>query len=71
MLSTLWRHALRRGLVEGGLSDRETAALTRRLTPGLGGYVLLVPLGLVRPLAAVAGYLVLAVFLLVPVRRRP
>lgn len=48
--------------------DDEVLVLTRKLTPGLGGYVAMIVLGLFLPVAAVLGYLVIAVFYLVPIR---
>jgi uncharacterized membrane protein len=66
----LWRHALRGGLVRADVSDEEASVLTQRLTPSLGGYVLLIVIGLFLPLVAVFGYLAIALALLVPVRRR-
>ena len=47
--------------------------LTRRLTPGLAGYVLVIVLGLFLPGAAVLGYLIIAVYIILPfgaLRRR-
>ena len=47
--------------------------LTRRLTPGLAGYVLVIVLGLFLPGAAVLGYLIIAVYVILPfgALRRP
>ena len=47
--------------------------LTRRLTPGLAGYVLVIVLGLFLPGAAVLGYLIIAVYIILPfgALRRP
>ena len=42
--------------------------LTRRLTPGLGGYVVLILIGLFRPTIAVVGYFLIALFFLIPMR---
>lgn len=72
-LSTLWRYAVSQGLVRPDAPDREIATLTRSLTPGLAGYVVMILLGLLLPLVAVLGYLLVAVAYLVPVtaiRRR-
>jgi hypothetical protein len=49
-----------------GTTDLDVRLLTRRLRPGLGGYVLLVVLGLFLPLIAALGYLLIAFNLLVP-----
>jgi uncharacterized membrane protein len=70
MLSGLWRYALRNDLVHPDADDRETRLLARRLTPSLGIYVALIVLGWFRPLAAVIGYLLVAFFLMVPIKRR-
>lgn len=66
----LWRHARRRGLVGTDVSDEEVEVLTKRLTPSLGGYLLLIVVGLFVPGAAVVGYLVIALVLLLPAPRR-
>lgn len=65
----IWRHARGEGLVRPDLSDEEVEVLTQRLTPSLLGYVLLIFVALVQPLIAVAGYLVVAIVLLLPLRR--
>jgi hypothetical protein len=47
--------------------------LTKKLTPGLAGYVAVIVLGLFLPVLAVLGYLVIAVYIIVPfgaLRRR-
>lgn len=56
------------------LADDDVKTLTRRLTPTLGFYVLMILVGLFLPVAAVIGYLALALFILVPfsaIRRQP
>jgi uncharacterized membrane protein len=68
ILSGLWRYATRAHLLEPDLEDDEVTLLTRRVTPGIGGYVALIILGLFLPKAAVIGYFVVAVFLLLPIR---
>jgi hypothetical protein len=40
--------------------------LTKRLTPGLAGYIVLIVLGVFFPIVAIVGYLVIAVYLIVP-----
>jgi hypothetical protein len=42
--------------------------ITRRLTPGLVGYVVMIMLGLFLPVVAVVGYFVIAVYNLIPIR---
>jgi uncharacterized membrane protein len=69
MLAVVWIYAVNHKLVAEDMSELEARVLTRRLTPGGGGYVLLVVLGLFAPIAAVFGYLLIAFGLMVPVRR--
>ena len=66
LVSGMWRYAVRAGLVRPDADDDEVRVLTQRLTPGLAGYVLMILLGLVAPVAAVLGYLLIAVGLIVP-----
>jgi len=68
MLSVLWRYALHAKLVSDTSKDEEIQLLTRRLTPGLAGYLVLLATGLVVPFVAVVGYLAIAIFFLVPTR---
>jgi uncharacterized membrane protein len=73
LLSVLWRYALHARLVRPDAKDEELSLLTHRLTPGLAGYVVLIIVGLFAPVAAVIGYLVIALFFLIPLHlpRRP
>ena len=48
------------------VSLEEIAVITRRLTPTLSGYVVLIAVGLFAPTAAVFGYLLIAFLLIVP-----
>jgi uncharacterized membrane protein len=68
LLSLLWRYARHAGLVQPDAQDEEITLLTQRLTPGLAGYGLVIVIGLFVPIAAVIGYLLIAVFFLIPVR---
>lgn len=68
LLSVVWRYAVHARLVVPDLDDDEITLLTTRLTPGLGGYVVLILLGLFLPKVSVFGYLVVAIFLLLPFR---
>ena len=43
--------------------------LTKRLTPGLAAYLVLVIAGLFLPIAAVSGYLAIAMYYIIPFRR--
>jgi uncharacterized membrane protein len=68
ILALLWRHARGRGLVRAEVSEDEADVLSRRLNPSLGGYLVLIVVGLFLPLVAVVGYLAIAVVLLIPMR---
>ena len=70
LLSLLWRYALHARLVRPDAGDDEITLLTQRLTPGLGAYALFIIVGLFVPVVAVIGYLVIAVFFLLPIRIR-
>lgn len=69
LLWVLWRYAVRASLVRPDLADEEVQLLTHRLTPGLGGYVVLIVAALFVPVIAVVGYLAIALFYIIPVRR--
>jgi uncharacterized membrane protein len=69
LLLALWRYAVRRQLVRPDTADEEIDLLTQRLTPGLGGYVVLMIVGLFYPIVAVIGYLAIAVYYIIPSRR--
>jgi uncharacterized membrane protein len=73
LVSLLWRYAVRERLIRREISDSDVKMLTRRLTPGLAGYVLMIVLGLFLPVAAVLSYLIIAVYVILPLgalRRR-
>jgi uncharacterized membrane protein len=67
LLSVLWRNAVRERLIRPDVADEDVKMLTRRLTPGLAGYVTMIVLGLFFPVLAVLGYLAIAVYIIVPV----
>jgi uncharacterized membrane protein len=67
LVSVMWRYALRGEHARLDPDDEEVQVLTRRLTPGLAGYVAFIALGLVAPIAAVIGYLLIALALLFPI----
>ena len=69
VLSAVWRYALSAGLIDPEARRTELRYLTQRLAPGLAAYVGLIVLGWFRPLIAVIGYMLLAFFLLIPLRR--
>jgi hypothetical protein len=56
--------------VRPDLADEDVKTLTKRRTPTLGVYVVLIIVGLFLPLLAVLGYLALALFILIPLRAR-
>ena len=75
-MSAMWRYARSRNLVRPDAGDEELVTLTRKLTPGPAGYVAMIALGLFLPVVAVVGYLLIAVFFIVPIHlmrrsRRP
>jgi uncharacterized membrane protein len=69
LLSVLWRYAVREQLVRPDVDDQDVRTLTKRLTPTIGIYVVLIVVGMFVPLVAVFGYLVLALSILMPFRR--
>ncbi|MFJ4668376.1 TMEM175 family protein [Kitasatospora purpeofusca] len=69
LLYLFWRYAVHAGLVRPDADEADVQILTRRLTPGLIAYVALIVLGLVVPVAAVVGYLAIALYYLVPLGR--
>lgn len=61
-----WRYAVRAQLVRPDLADEDVKTLTKRLTPTLGLYVVMILVGLFLPILAVFGYLAIAIFILIP-----
>ena len=73
MVSVTWRYAVRAHLVRPDLANQDVKTLTKRLTPTLGIYVVVILVGLVVPIVAVVGYLALALYIRIPfsaIRRR-
>ena len=66
-VSMLWRYAVSRGLVRPDMEEEEVGRLTRRLTPSLAGYVVVILVALFFPLVAVFGYLEIAIVLILPI----
>jgi uncharacterized membrane protein len=66
VLSLLWRYAIRSKLIRPDVDDEEISLLAKRLSPGLAGYVVLLIVGLFLPIVAVVGYLLIALYLLIP-----
>lgn len=52
------------------MADEGIQLLTQRLTPGLGGYLVLIVAGLFAPIVAAVGYPAIAVYFIVPIRLR-
>jgi uncharacterized membrane protein len=71
VLSVLWRYALRGDLIRSDRNSEDMRLLTRRLTPSLGFYLVVILIGFFFPTAAVFGYLLIAIGLLVPTGIRP
>jgi uncharacterized membrane protein len=73
VLSAVWRYAVSEQLVRPDTTDEDVKLLTKKLSPGLGGYAVMIVLGIFQPVAAVLGYLAVAIFYLIPLpslRRR-
>ena len=73
LVSVMWRFAVQARLVRADAADKDVQTLTKRLTPGLAGYMEMIALGLFLPLFAVFGYLCIALYIVVPfgaIRRR-
>jgi len=66
LLLVLWRYALRNRLVRPDAADEEVQFLTKRLTPGLTGYPVLIIAGLFIPILVVIGYLCIALYYIIP-----
>ena len=74
LVGVLWRYAARERLLRPDATDRELTVLGRQPVPSLGGYLVMILVGLAVPVLAVFGYLAIAVVILVPfhaLRRRP
>lgn len=67
VMAALWRYAVHEHLVRPDADDADVAVLSKKLTPGLAFYVAVIAVGLFLPVAAVAGYLAIAVFYLIPI----
>src|SRR5262245_60023094 len=73
LVSLLWRVAVREDLIKPDVAEVDRSMITRRLTPGLLGYVVMIVLAWFFPLLPVLGFLAIAVYILVPLhllRRR-
>ena len=68
LLSILWRYAVHQRLVRTDAAEPELKRVTEALTPGIAGYVLMIFVGLFFPIAAILGYLAIAIYIIVPFR---
>ncbi|KUI40758.1 hypothetical protein AU197_22700 [Mycobacterium sp. IS-1590] len=66
LVSLMWRYAVWQRLIRTEVDDADVRLITKRLTPGLAGYAVFVAAGLFLPIVAVFGYLVIAVYFIVP-----
>lgn len=67
VMAGLWRYAVRHHLVRPEAGDDDVNVLSKKLTPGLAFYLVMLGLGLFLPVVAVFGYLAIAVFYLIPI----
>ena len=65
-LSAMWQWARHARLVRHVSREEDVGFLTRRLAPGVGGYVAILGLGIFQPTLAVVGYLLIALFFMIP-----
>ena len=68
LLLLLWRYALHVRLVRPDADDEDVQLLTKRLTPGLVAYLVLIIAGFFVPIVAAVGYLAVALFFIIPFR---
>jgi uncharacterized membrane protein len=66
LVSIIWRYSVHEKLVRPDADDEDVRSLTRRLTPSFAGYVVMIATGLFVPTIAVLGYLLIAVYIIVP-----
>jgi uncharacterized membrane protein len=64
--SAMWQWANHVRLVRPQSRAEDVRFLTRRLAPGVGGYVAILALGIFQPALAVLGYLLIALFFMIP-----
>nr|WP_090344488.1 TMEM175 family protein [Mycolicibacterium malmesburyense]CRL76038.1 hypothetical protein CPGR_03808 [Mycolicibacterium malmesburyense] len=66
VVSLMWRYAVWQRLIRTEAADADVKLITKRLTPGLAGYAVFIAAGVFFPIVAVFGYLVIAVYFIVP-----
>ena len=65
LLWLVWCYAVREKLIRS-ISDAGVKTITKKLRLALAAYLVMILLGLFLPLAAVIGYLIIAVYNIVP-----
>ncbi len=68
LTSVLWHYAVSQQLVKQDKDDEELRALTAKVEPSLLSYLVAIGVGLLAPRLAVALYLVIALYLMIPFR---
>jgi hypothetical protein len=68
MSSVVWRHSVAEHLISDEHPEERVQAVTAKLTPSLGFYLLAIAIGLAAPKVAIFLYLLIAVYLLIPFR---
>ena len=67
-ISVLWHYAVAEHLVRRDNSETDVRAITSKLDPSLVSYAIVIGIGLVLPKVAVALYLAIALFVIIPFR---
>jgi TMEM175 potassium channel family protein len=67
-ISVLWHYAVAEHLARRDNSEADVRALTSKLDPSLVSYAIVIGIGLVLPKVAVALYLAIALFVIIPFR---
>jgi uncharacterized membrane protein len=66
VIGAMWRYAVREHLVRRDATDEDVAMVGKQLVPSLAFYAVMIALGLFAPVLAVLGYLVIALYIIVP-----
>jgi uncharacterized membrane protein len=67
-ISVLWHYAVAEHLVRRDNSEADVRSLTSKLDPSLVSYAVVIGIGLLQPKVAVALYLAIALFVIIPFR---